>query len=179
MEISEKNVVKQLKKKNEKALQYVIDTYGGLVKHIVYKYLYRYPLEREECINDVFWVVWDKIHTFDTKKNSLKNWIAAVASHKAIDYKRKKLRLLAKESSTNGDEKLIHYDELKKLEITLQEEVEELLNHLPEKDRNLFRSYYLEGEQTRALEKKLGLSSTVIYNRLSRGRKQLRKLFRN
>ncbi|GAK00160.1 sigma factor [Geomicrobium sp. JCM 19055] len=72
MEISDKNVVKQLKKKNEKALQYLIDTYGGLVKHIVYKYLYKYPQEREECINDVFWVVWDKISAFDPKKNSLK-----------------------------------------------------------------------------------------------------------
>ncbi|GAK00161.1 hypothetical protein JCM19055_3234 [Geomicrobium sp. JCM 19055] len=68
---------------------------------------------------------------------------------------------------------------MKKQERALQEEVEELLNHLPEKDRNLFRNYYLEGEQTRALEKKLGLSSSVIYNRLSRGRKQLRKLFKN
>nr|WP_239575318.1 sigma-70 family RNA polymerase sigma factor [Geomicrobium sediminis] len=160
-------------------MQYVIDTYGGLVKHIVYKYLYKYPQEREECINDVFWVVWDKISEFDPKKNSLKNWIAAVASHKAIDYKRKKLRLLARESSTDDDGKITYYDDLKKQERALQEEVEELLNHLPEKDRNLFRNYYLEGEQTRALEKKLGLSSSVIYNRLSRGRKQLRKLFKN
>ncbi|EHI99351.1 RNA polymerase sigma-70 factor [Clostridium sp. DL-VIII] len=40
MKIGEGNFVKQLRKKNEKALDYVIDNYGWIIKSIVKKHLY-------------------------------------------------------------------------------------------------------------------------------------------
>lgn len=38
MKITEKNVVQELRKRNEKALYFVIDQYGGLIKSIVRKH---------------------------------------------------------------------------------------------------------------------------------------------
>ncbi|KAJ53721.1 RNA polymerase sigma-70 factor [Clostridium tetanomorphum DSM 665] len=40
MKINEENFIRYLKKKNEKALDYIIDVYGGLIKSIVKKHLY-------------------------------------------------------------------------------------------------------------------------------------------
>lgn len=39
MKITEENVIKQLRKRNEKALYFVIDQYGGLIKSIIRKHL--------------------------------------------------------------------------------------------------------------------------------------------
>ena len=40
MKINEKNFIKYLNLKNEKALDYLVDNYGGLIKSIVNKHLY-------------------------------------------------------------------------------------------------------------------------------------------
>lgn len=39
MKINEENFLDQLKKKNEKALDYVIDTYGWIIKSVIKKHL--------------------------------------------------------------------------------------------------------------------------------------------
>lgn len=39
MKITEENVVEQLMMKNEKALFYIVDQYGGIIKSIIKKYL--------------------------------------------------------------------------------------------------------------------------------------------
>ena len=57
MRINEDNFVEQLKFRNEKALEYVIDNYGRIVKSIVKKNLFSLQDYQEECINDVFLAV--------------------------------------------------------------------------------------------------------------------------
>jgi RNA polymerase sigma-70 factor (ECF subfamily) len=42
--------------------------------------------------------VWDNIDTFCPEKNSFKNWVAAIAKYKSIDYKRRYLKLLEQEN---------------------------------------------------------------------------------
>nr|WP_160688250.1 DNA replication protein [Clostridium sp. C2-6-12] len=41
MKINEENFIQQLRKKNEKALDYVIDNYEWIIKYIVRKHLYK------------------------------------------------------------------------------------------------------------------------------------------
>ena len=43
MRITEKNFITQLQRGNEKALEYVIDTYSGLIVSVVRKQLYHLP----------------------------------------------------------------------------------------------------------------------------------------
>lgn len=56
MKINEENYLIELCKKNEKALEYIIDKYSAIVNGVVRKVLL--PLENngliEECISDVF-----------------------------------------------------------------------------------------------------------------------------
>ena len=42
MKINEENFIIQLRRKNEKALDYVIDNYGWIIKSIVKKHLYNF-----------------------------------------------------------------------------------------------------------------------------------------
>jgi len=49
--INEDNFIEQLRRKNENALYYVIDIYGGLIKSIAGRHLYKLKPLQEECID--------------------------------------------------------------------------------------------------------------------------------
>lgn len=98
MKINEDNFVEQLKFRNEKALEYVIDNYGRIVKSIVKKHLFSLQDYQEECINDVFLAVWENIESYRPMRSSFVNWIAGIARYKAIDYKRKYLKRIQTEN---------------------------------------------------------------------------------
>ena len=143
MKINEENFIIQLRKRNENALDYVIDNYGWIIKSIVKKHLYNLQSVQDECINDVLMGIWNNITTFDENKSEFKNWIAGIAKFKSIDYKRKYLKGLEYE---NIDDLNISVSEstYEILENELSLEVEEMLNCLNEKDRDLFISYMLK-----------------------------------
>lgn len=60
--ITEHNVVQHIKERNERAIPFMIQTYGGLLQVI------------------------------DPNKNTFKQWIAAIAKYRAIDYQRKMIK---------------------------------------------------------------------------------------
>lgn len=73
MKITEKNVVQELRKRSEKALYFVIDQYGGLIKSIVRKHLSFLENVQEECMDDILLAIWNHIEKFDEEKNTFKN----------------------------------------------------------------------------------------------------------
>lgn len=85
MKITEQNFVTQMIQGNEKALEYVMLHYGGLVKSVVHRYLYVLPQYEEECISDVFLAVWNHASSYMPERNPFANWIAGVARIKALD----------------------------------------------------------------------------------------------
>lgn len=58
MKITEENVVIQIRKRNEKALYFIIDQYGGLIKSIVQKHLASFQDVQEECMDYVLLAIW-------------------------------------------------------------------------------------------------------------------------
>ena len=154
MKIGEKNYIKQLRLHNEKALAYVIDEYGGLIMSVIRKHLFYLPEKQEECFDDVLLKIWQNIESFDENKSTFRNWAAAVAKYQAIDY----LRSYRKE-----------------LEKEINSEVEKMLECLKPKDRELFYKLYVEEKSMKQISCETGIKQEVIYNRLSRGRKKLRR----
>ena len=88
MKINEENFIIQLRRKNERAMDYVIDTYGYIIKSVVKKHLYNLASVQEECVNDVLLAIWNNINSFDEERSSFKNWIIGISQFKSIDYKR-------------------------------------------------------------------------------------------
>lgn len=175
MKINEKNFVTQLRLHNEKALLYVIDAYGGLLVSIIRKHFYAIPEMEEECLNDVLLKIWQNIESFDESKSSFKNWAAAIATYRSIDY----LRIYQKElyridieevNISQDDSALAHL-----LEKEISEELELLLGCLNSSDRELFLRLYVEEESVEQISRDTGMEKTVIYNRVSRGKKKIRK----
>ncbi|GKU83041.1 sigma-70 family RNA polymerase sigma factor [Niallia sp. NCCP-28] len=179
MEINDRNVVQQLTKRNEKALYYIIDCYGGLIKKVIQKYLYQFESVQEECLDDVLLLVWGNIGSYDERRNSLKNWIAAIAKYKAIDYQRKYQKCL---DQRDIDDRMVESPfniEAHVTENLLSKTTERMLSHLKKEDQTLFIKHYGEEKSIDELANETGMEKSVIYNRLSRGRKKLRILFQH
>ncbi|MBE5959107.1 MAG: sigma-70 family RNA polymerase sigma factor [Lachnospiraceae bacterium] len=175
MIITEDNVIQQLQKKNESALMYVIDEYGGLIKSVISKNMSCLREEQTECMNDVLLAIWEHIESFDPSKNQFKNWIAAIAKYKAIDYMRKYKKELSNISFEKVEHEKHYEDDIfTKLEDEISQRTNELLSLLKETDREIFIRLYVKEESLDTISKDLKMSKPTIYNRLSRARKKLR-----
>lgn len=177
MKIDENNFIKQMLLGNEKALEYVVDEYGRLVKSVVKKHLFSLEDCQGECINDVFLAVWENIGSYQQDKNSFANWIAGIARFKSIDYKRKYLN---RNTTENIEDVTVGREDdmlLKLVEKELSQEMEELLCCLKPEDRDLFIKLYVEDMNPDEISQVTGMKKDVIYNRVSRGKRRIRKLF--
>lgn len=178
MKIQEENFISQLINRNEKALDYVIENYGWIIKSIVKRQLYNLESVQGECINDILLGVWNNIGSFDESKNEFKNWIAGIAKFKSIDYKRKYLKTLGYE---NIDDLEISVSDTTHEQVTkneLDDDVNDMLSCLKENDRDLFYKLYVEDKEIDDVSKETGLKREVIYNRLSRGKKKIKNMFK-
>lgn len=171
MRITEANVVQQIKKRNEKAIAFIIQTYGVLLSAIIKRHVHYNQQEYEECLDDVLLAIWQHIDAFDEEKNTFKQWIAAIAKYRAIDYQRRIIK--TQQKYINAE---ITDDMYRKQPQSQQQDVTEVLAHLSTTDRTIFEKYYLEGVSTSEMAQQMNVKESWIHNKLSRGRKKLRQI---
>jgi len=175
MKSNEENYIRRLKNRKEDALEFIVDTYLALVKSAVYKVLL--PLKRdgiiEECINDVFFSIWNHSDKFKGGDIEFKKWIYKIAKFRAIDYYRKEIKNT--EVSLEGD---ISEGKSIEDEIIITEGKDELIvliNSLESIDRDIFIMKFFLDVKSDDIAKKLGMSRAAIDNRIYRGKKKLSK----
>jgi len=176
VKIDEHNFTEQIKKENAKALEFVVENYSNLVFKVVRTVLNSnfHSQNADECVNDVFWAVWNNIKSFDYEKGNFKYWITAIAKYKAIDYKRKlfekgKNKCLDEcdfRSEINVENILISKEN--------KQEVLTAINTLKPDDREIFIRRYFLYEKVEDIAKIFGIDRNVVDKRLSRGRKSLK-----
>ena len=156
----------------------MIDAYGGLLKSVIRKQLFCLPGRQEECLDDVLLRIWQNISDFDESKNSFKNWAAAIARYRAIDYLRQYQREL---TTVDIEDTVIAREDHRiaaMIEQEISEEVEKMLDTLKPVDRELFMRLYVEEQSVEQVSRETGMKKEVIYNRLSRSKRKLRRQFR-
>lgn len=67
--------------------------------------------------------------------------------------------------------------ELSVLENEISEETREMLSCLKPADKELFWKLYVEEEELDTVSRSTGMSGSIIYNHLSRGKKKFRNLY--
>lgn len=177
MKITEENFIKQLKHKNEKAMEYVITTYGWLVKSIVSAKLKLLPNDQEDCMNEIFWAVWLHVECYQKEKGSFENWIAGVAKYKCIDYYRKHGKNNLDENIDNVSIAARETAEDSMQQIWMEEEFEKLISCLSEVDKEVFRKCFWEEKEIEVVSHETGIKKANLYNHLSKGKKKIRKMF--
>ncbi len=171
----DKRLSERVALKDEKAFEEIVRLYGGLIKSIVKYHLKNMPMWQEDCINEILMNIWCNMKRFDPEKSSLKNWIGACSKYRCIDFKRRYCRELLKGELDENIEDVQARTELLKQET--EEEINSLLAGLDSKDREIFIKRYLLDKTIDEISVTEGRSPSYVYNRLSRGRKKLRRLF--
>lgn len=175
MNIPEDELVCLIISKNQQAFEELIRRYGGLIKSIVRYHLKDISMWQDDCINDILFALWQNMDRFDPGKNSLKNWIGAVAKYRSINYKRKFYKELTEgeldEYITDGKD--IDEDLMKQ---ELENEIESLLSALTPIDKEIFMQHYIYGYSLKDISAELNKPTAWTYNRISRGKKKLRRI---
>lgn len=174
--MEDKIIIKYIQKSNEKGLELLIEKYGGLIKAVVKRYLFKISEYEEECIDDILLSIWNNINKFDKKQANFKNWIISISRYRAIDYNRKYLKHVNDEYEDINlvkDDKSVEENILRQ---ELESYIEKLLENLNEEDRKIFRDIYIEEKKVEDLASEMKVKKSFIYNRVSRGKSKLRNL---
>lgn len=177
LKITEENFINQIKRGNERALEYVIDNYGWLLKTVIKKHLSQIMHFYEECMNDCILAIWENIHSYDPEKSSFKNWIGGIAKFKSINYVRKYLRDLENENIEDLKIPVMDHTLIEILADETNREITEMLKSLSKEDRVIFQKLYFEDRDMDEIAAYTGLTKSILYNRLSKGKKKLRRIF--
>ena len=177
MKANEDNFISLIKKRREEGIRYVMEEYGGLLQSIVKKRLYGMPDKVEECMNDIFFQVWNNIQYFDCMKNSFKNWIAGVSRYRAIDCLRKHRRELEVENIEDVAAAKEEEAYQRLIDQEISKELEQMLSCLNPRDQELFRRLYIEEQDISQVSREMGMQESAVYNHVSRGKRKIRNLY--
>jgi RNA polymerase sigma-70 factor (ECF subfamily) len=175
MKITEDNLVKELKNKNPKALNYLVKNYSNLIFKVVISIIGSAKREDAmECVNDVLLKVWEKISCHDETKSKFSSWLIAVSKYNALDYKRKLIKI---EEQYNIEDFMLADEKQVESQILSEESKGELLrviDTLGNPDKDIFIRKYFMGQSVIEISEALSLSKPAVKNRLFRGRKLLK-----
>ena len=177
-DVSFDNYIDLLREKDERALDFVIDEYGGLIMSVIRHLLGGFPEEQEECFNDSLMKIWEHSEDYNEDLCEFRGWVAAIARYQAIDrlrrIKRDNERRVLQDFDEMSENSSKDEEAFQRIEETIDDEIGSMLECLSPGDRELFRRLYVEGESAKEVGEKLDISESNVYSRASRGRKKLR-----
>lgn len=170
--ISNENLIKKLKAKDLKALEYLIDKYSNFVFKVSYSVLNNLE-SSEECTNDVMLKVWDNMNSFKGDITQFPKWLVVITKRQAIDMLRKEKK---HKNNIVLEDKIMYYT--KGVEEVVQEKmavesINEKIDSLDENSREVIIRKVFKGEKVNEISKELEISESAVSNRLLRARKKL------
>ncbi len=173
--MTDKELLKVLKKNKDKGLSETIDLYAGLVYKIVSAVVL--PVgsheDAEECVNDVFLAFYQSRDKIDLEKASVKTYLAVISKRKAIDVYRK----LKRNNTVSFEQGELPFSQKEDFSLSLERK-ELLLNAvkgLGEPDTTIITCRYFLGESIREIGERVHLSDEAVQKRIERSRLKLKK----
>jgi len=144
------------------------------VRHVLRPFGSLHAIEEQDVVQFVFLKVFQKLSRFDPEKSSLEGYLNLIATHTVLDELRKVQRI-----------PIPTRDDMDQLELpgpTMVDEaqleglVAAALSGLGAPKADMVKAY-LEGESTRAICARVGVTPANLYKTVSRFRMEIRKLF--
>ena len=171
-ELTEGDLLTQLKSKNPEALEYLYTHYSRALYGIILRIIKREDLAAE-LLQDTFIKIWQKIASYDATKGKLYTWMINIARHLAIDKLRSKE--ISQDAKTDGTINLVHMHVSHPKEDDIG--VEDLLDQLDRDHKLVLNAIYFGGythaEVADAYDIPLGTVKTRVRNALGMLRKYL------
>lgn len=173
--MDDRELVALLKKREQKGLEELTVHYTPLLRYILTPILAD-PREREECLSDLYLLVWEKIGGYDRTKGSFPAWLSALARNTALNRRRDRGR---RSPDTGELDEAMADPRPGPEELVLRKEramrIQQAVCRLSAGDQNLFYRKYYYLQSTAQMAAELSLTQRAVEGRLHRLRKRLRK----
>ena len=170
------NMLRRLKRREERALLWFIEKYTAYVSTIVSNIIGARMAANdvEEVTADVFFVLWE--NAAKVRPGKVKAYLGAVARNKA----REKLRQVHGELLLEEDVLVISSQEIdRQLEAKEQAElVTKAILRMELPDREIFLRHYYYYQPVRTIAQELGMKESTVKTRLHRGRMKLKDVLK-
>lgn len=138
----------------------------------------RYGIAESDCadtLQEIFAEIFSSISRFHADKGSLKSWIRAIAVHKILSMKRRRVldvvHLTEQHDWSHADN-----DALSRLQ---EADLLRLISHMPEGYQTVFNLYVVDGYSHEDIHKMLGIKVETSRSQLMRARKWLQRHLAN
>jgi len=170
----DKKLVERLQKGNIEAFDLIYERYSGNIYAFALKYL-KSPDEAEELVQSVFLKVWEN-HKNLNKELSFKSFLFTITYNDICKiFRRRHYRqqfidntLYENSHYSSETEDRIEYN-------SVLEQVQHIIDRLPEKQKTIFLKSRQEGKSTKEIADEIGLSPGTVDNYISESIKFIRK----
>lgn len=171
--ISDSELLKKLHNGDIEAFDQVFKKYGDRLFGFALSYL-KSKEETEELVQDVFLKIWENRKNLK-KESSLKSYLFTIAYHDMCQiFRKKQIHERFLEERSGKTDSTINPEEQLEYKATL-EQVEKLIEKLPEKQRLIFIKSRKEGKSTKEIAEEMNLAPGTVDNQISLALKFLRE----
>ena len=169
--LNEQSLVKSLRKGNIEAFNALFERYSQKVYGFALRYL-KDETEAEGVVQDVFMYIWNNRSGLKTDTN-FRSYLFTISinlirkAFRREAYRIKYMQSAAFELADNSIDEKLEY-------ASLLEEVDKLIDKLPERRRNIFIKSRKLGMSSKEIAKELGISPASVDNQISEAIKFLR-----
>lgn len=177
--MNDKEIIRLLDERNEKAIEKISQKYGGYC-HSIAKNILQNDEDAEECVNDAYFKLWENAH--EKKPANLKLFLAKIVRNLALNKYEEK-----KSEKRGGGEVTLALDEISEIVSgTAQTEsdasyselirsVNYFLSTASERDCGIFINRYFDFYSTAEIASLYGVKESNVLKILSRMRGKLKK----
>ena len=174
--MDEKNILKRLRNRDEKAFEEIIDLYSAYVTAIVRNLLSSKGTREdvEEVVADTFISLWNTVERINYEEySSIKAYIAVIARNKAKDW----LRNAKMQNLQLMDDILIIDNSVEQLVVQREQQriIARILEQLKPLDWKIFVAYYYQYKKVNEIAQELQVNPQTVKTRLRRGREVLKR----
>lgn len=172
----DEEIIQEMKKENMQAMEWLIDKYGNTLKSVISCHMqYFQQADREDCLNEVLFAIWQNIHSFRQDKGTLQNWIAGVAKFNSMAYARKLFNRRKNEIPVGTEclNSVVKEDVYRFQETELSGETEMLLQCLKTEEQEILLAYYVQECPVHELAVRYRIKEKSVYKRIERARKKI------
>jgi len=171
--ISDKELFSAINKGDHEAFQRFFESYKKRVAGFLYKRL-RSSEDVEELVQVVFMKVWENraVINHELSPNA---YLFTIAKNCALDTLRQKARKLLFEKHLIDNFKVATDGEASLIDEDLKRYVNELITHIPERRREIFKLRYENQLSYKEISEKLGISENTVHSQIGHALNYLRK----
>lgn len=172
--MDEREALKQLKRRDESALEWFIDRYAAYVNTIIYNILGSSVsgTDREEVSSDVFFTLW--VNAQRISQGKTKAFLGGVARNKAKEFTRK----IGAELPLEDDIILVSCEDPER-DLEQREQarcIREAVLSMPYPEREIFFRYYYFCQPVADIAEEMDLTLSAVKTKLHRGRRKLKEI---